>query len=848
MVRGMGMMRHHLWVLVPGVVVALSAVAAAQSSGNRLLGIDVSAWQGNISQSTWNNIRSVNDRQFVFVRATRGGTTGVDKRAGGYPAGDNTSYTLSQRYDDPYFVQNINRATAAGMFAGSYHFARPDIIATTTNAGGVANSGRDEADHYLEMAGAFMRPGYLLPTFDLEAGDAIRSDNDIAQYSIDFSNRIYEATGIRPMIYLNGNYAANVLAGASTARRDLLAKPVAQQPSLAGPAFSKLWTARYTNQSNPDAINVQTGHPNAGLSSVYGPWDDYGTSQPWVFWQYASTGRLSSFNSGNSNLDFNVVNGGLEYLKDQLVPAAWWTDSSGDWSALANWNSGQPAAAIIRAPGQPTPVGSQTLPTPRLPGAAGSGPTSGQHDTVILDRPNADITVTLSNGGHNIRKFYVRETFRMTGGELTVNYVPVAESTPVSMQVSAAVSVGGGASLSAHTIRVDATRAITAGDASLAFNTLTLDRAASPATLVVDGDLTIAGLAGATATIGTNSGTANTGFADFSSGVRTLTVADGAASTDLNIAVPIINGGLTKAGPGTLRLSAANAYLGPTLITAGTLEISHAGGLGFSSTTVAPGGSLAIVTSTPLKANAVTVAGGTLSASSLAMNRSTGISSLTINSGTIVGAPSASITDGGLLALAADARVTVGLGQLGIDQAAGGGRLDLGAGQVMIAAGGITAADLRADLIAGRNGGGWSAATGITSTTAALLGGTRTVGYVVASDGAARVSYAAAGDVDLSGTVDVFDLVSVNGGGRYGGGAGSDWSRGDFNYDGLTDVFDLVGVNTAGAYGRGNYFPTTATAADLGGTVAAVPEPGSPTLLAIALAAVAAARRRNRTA
>ncbi|MFM1905141.1 MAG: hypothetical protein RLZZ440_3041, partial [Planctomycetota bacterium] len=750
----MGLTRHHLWILAPGVFLAVSAVAAAQSSGNRLLGIDVSAWQGSISQTTWNNLRSVNNRQFVFVRATRGGTTGVDKRAGGYPAGDNTSYTLSQRYDDPYFVQNINRATAAGMFAGSYHFARPDIIASTTNAGGVANSGRDEADHYLQMAGAFMRPGYLLPTFDLEAGDTIRSDNDIAQYSIDFSNRIYEATGIRPMIYLNGNYAANVLAGASTARRDLLAKPVGPQPSLAGPAFTKLWTARYTNQANPDAINVQTGHPNAGLSSVYGPWDDYGTSQPWTFWQYASTGRLSSFNSGNSNLDFNVVNGGLEYLKDQLVPAVWWSDSSGDWSTLANWNSGQPAAALVRASGQPTPIGSQTLPTPRLPGAAGSGPTSGQHDTVILDRPNADITVTLSNGIHNVRKFFVRETFRMTGGELNVNYVPVAESTPVSMQVSAAVSVGGGASLSAHTIRVDATETITAGDATLAFNTLTLDRAASPATIVVDGALAIAGLAGATATIGTNSGTANTGFIDFSNGVRALTVADGLAATDLNVAVPIINGGLTKAGVGTLRLSAANAYLGPTTVVAGTLEVAHAGGLGFSSTTVAPGGRLAIIAGTPLKASAVTVAGGSLSAPTLAVNRSTGISSLMINSGTIVGAPSASITDGGLLALAADARVTVGLSQLTVDQAAGGGRLDLGAGQVTIAAGGVTAADLRADLIAGRNAGSWNAATGITSTTAALLGGTRTVGYVVASDGAARVSYAAAGDVDLSGTVD----------------------------------------------------------------------------------------------
>ena len=80
-------------------------------------------------------------------------------------------------------------------------------------------------------------------------------------------------------------------------------------------------------------------------------------THPWVFWQYASTGRLNSFNNGNSNLDFNVVQGGLEYLKDQLIPAVWWNDSSGDWSTLANWNSGQPAIVPIASPGQLTPIG-----------------------------------------------------------------------------------------------------------------------------------------------------------------------------------------------------------------------------------------------------------------------------------------------------------------------------------------------------------------------------------------------------------------------------------------------------------------------------------------------------------
>jgi len=825
--------RFHHWLSVPCALVALTTVAAAQSSGNRVLGIDVSAWQGNISQTTWNNLRSRDKRHFVFVRATRGGTTGVDKRAGGFPSSDNTTFTLSQRYDDPYFVQNMNRATAAGMFAGSYHFARPDIVSTTTNSGGIANSARDEADHYLQIAGAFMRPGYLLPTFDLEAGDGIRTDNALAQYSIDFSNRIHEAMQIRPMIYLNGNYAHNVLGRASVARRDQLAKPAATQPSLAGPAFSQMWLARYVNQANPDAIDVQFGHPNSGLSTVYGPWDDYGKSHPWVFWQYASTGRLASFNNGNSNLDFNVLNGGMEYLADQLVPAVWWTDTSGDWNTLANWNSGQSVPVPVRGPNQLAAVGTQTLPVPRLPGAAGTGPTSGRYDTVILDRPNADITVTLSSGTHDIRKLYLRETFAMTGGSLTVNYVPVAESTPMSLQVSAAASISGDARLSAHTIHVDATRTLTADNATLTFETLRLDRGTAPATLALRGDLAVVGAGGRTATIGTNGGTAATGRIDLTGGQRTISVADGAAAIDLAVSAPLVNGGLTKSGLGTMQLTTANSHAGPTTVSAGTLQVSHAAALGGSPVRIETGATLAVGSGITIRTPAVVVAGGTLSASTLAVNDTTGIRSLSINAGTLAGSPTVAITTGGVLALAPDARVTVPLAGLWIDQSPAGGKLDLGAGQVNLAAGGITAADLRADIIAGRNGGAWNGSTGITSSLAAASGGTRGVGYLIEGNGSARVSFAAAGDVDLSGSVDVFDLVSINSAGRYGTGGQSVWSQGDFNYDGATNVFDLVAVNTSGAYGRGNYFHSPPAGVG-SGSVAAVPEPGGLVLIAIA--------------
>jgi autotransporter-associated beta strand protein len=132
-------------------------------------------------------------------------------------------------------------------------------------------------------------------------------------------------------------------------------------------------------------------------------------------------------------------------------------------------------------------------------------------------------------------------------------------------------------------------------------------------------------------------------------------------------------------------------------------------------------------------------------------------------------------------------------------------------------------AQLRDLLISGRNGGGWNGTAGIVSSEAAGSAGTRAIGYAVGNDGSAVVAFAAPGDGDLSGQVNVFDLLEIDSAGKFGNGQPSDWSQGDFNYDGVTNVFDLLAIDTAGAYGEGSYLPPAAISA----TVTAVPEPST---------------------
>ena len=106
--------------------------------------------------------------------------------------------------------------------------------------------------------------------------------------------------------------------------------------------------------------------------------------------------------------------------------------------------------------------------------------------------------------------------------------------------------------------------------------------AANAGRMLLEGNLTVASTITGTATISNGGAAANSGFIDMNGGTRTFTVNDATPDIDLEISALITNGGLTKAGTGTMELTGVNTYDGGTDINAGTLLInaSNAGAIG----------------------------------------------------------------------------------------------------------------------------------------------------------------------------------------------------------------------------------------------------------------------------
>ena len=226
-----------------------------------------------------------------------------------------------------------------------------------------------------------------------------------------------------------------------------------------------------------------------------------------------------------------------------------------------------------------------------------------------------------------------------------------------------------------------------------------------------------------------------------------------------------------------------------------------------------------------------------------------GISTFVVESGTIAGTPDLAVFNGGRMTMPSNRQLAIAVKTLSVtetnEEPSGGGRIDLGAGMIVVASGGITASELVLDIRAGRGDGSWNGSTGITSSLAAANVAAsipRAVGWL--NDGTAlTVAYAAPGDTNLDWQVNILDLANFLAADKFDSGDPATWAEGDFNYDGLVDILDADDFVSTGLFNAGSYI--SLPSGQNAGSIAAVPEPNATVAAGVLLllAGLHAARR-----
>jgi hypothetical protein len=169
--------------------------------------------------------------------------------------------------------------------AGPYHFCN---IAGETSSTATADAAA-EANHFLATIKSYYKSGeYLPPVADVEG--TLPGKTVTSQYVSSFSDTVYNALGVRPLIYTGKSNANNYYTSTVA-------------------SLDPLWVAWWKT----------TGTSNPPSTSDVSPWT------AWKFWQwsddttsYPSDGTISGFSSG-IRVDRDVFNGSLTSLKALLM-------------------------------------------------------------------------------------------------------------------------------------------------------------------------------------------------------------------------------------------------------------------------------------------------------------------------------------------------------------------------------------------------------------------------------------------------------------------------------------------------------------------------------------------------
>lgn len=208
---------------------------------------------------------------------------------------------------------------------------------------------------------------------------------------------------------------------------------------------------------------------------------------------------------------------------------------------------------------------------------------------------------------------------------------------------------------------------------------------------------------------------------------------------------------IVKQGDGTLVLSAANTHTGGVVVSSGTLVVRNVAALGSGPVVVQAGATLVLDDGS-----------GTVEATSLVLQE--------------------------------------------------GGLIDVGSSKLSIHTG-FTQELLISAIQSAKGDGSWNGESGIGSSVVRSLsedGAPRTLGWltwVANDDSSYTVGFAAAGDTNLDGFVDVIDLSNIFNGANLDPGLTATWEAGDFNHDGIVDTLDLSDLMVTNLFDAGNYLP-----------------------------------------
>lgn len=141
---------------------------------DRVFGIDVSHYQGEIF---WDDVFTINEEfplDFVFIRASMG-----------------------EKGQDRLFVENWKRVKERNKLRGAYHYFRPD------------EDPIKQADNFIKQV--HLQPGDLPPVLDIEERPASRSLTSLQVALKRWLDRVEKHYGVRPVLYSGDSYFTDFL-------------------------------------------------------------------------------------------------------------------------------------------------------------------------------------------------------------------------------------------------------------------------------------------------------------------------------------------------------------------------------------------------------------------------------------------------------------------------------------------------------------------------------------------------------------------------------------------------------------------------------------------------------------